>query len=427
MMDYEAMLRRENVPALGCTEPIACAYAAAWAASVLPCKPDRIEVEGSRNMLKNAMSVGIPGSDMVGLPIAAALGAVGGNHLRELEVLAELTPEKIAESREMVLAGKVTVRQKQDVESLYIEVKVTGGGHTATAIVRRYHTQLTDLTLDGRALRHERLPEQGSASAEELGMSVRGIYEYCTTADTNRLKFLLDGAKLNLRMAEEGLNEKCGINVGKCLADAAHHKRLFGEDIGSRAVAATAAACDARMAGARLPVMSVAGSGNQGMVCTIPVAVYAEGIQASEEQLIRALAVSELITIHIKSRLGRLSALCGCGIAAAVGTSCGVVLLLGGGEKQIEYAITNMVANITGMICDGAKAGCAMKVATAVSAGIQCAVLVMNDVCVPPIDGIVDSDIEKTIANLGYVGREGMAQTDQVILDLMTGKTISTC
>lgn len=427
MIDYEAMLRRENVPALGCTEPIACAYAASWAASVLKCKPEQIRVEGSRNVLKNAMSVGIPGSDMVGLPIAAALGAVGGNHLRELEVLAELTPEQVAESREMVLAGKVTVSQKQDVESLYIEVTVQGGGHTATAVVRRCHTQLTDLSLDGRSLRHECLPEQSETPEDEMEMSVHDIYEYCMAADTERLKFLLDGVKLNLRMAEEGLTEKCGINVGKCLADASQKNYLFGEDIGSKAVAVTAAACDARMAGVRLPVMSVAGSGNQGMVCTVPVAVYAKGMNASEEMLIRALAVSELVTIHIKSRLGRLSALCGCGIAAAVGTSCGIVVLLGGGEKQIEFAITNMVANITGMICDGAKAGCAMKVATAVSAGIQCAALAMSGVCVPAIDGIVDSDIEKTIANLGHVGCEGMAQTDQVILNLMTGKTANPC
>ncbi|MEG0742397.1 MAG: L-serine ammonia-lyase, iron-sulfur-dependent, subunit alpha [Clostridia bacterium] len=421
MIDYEALLHREVAPALGCTEPIAVAYTAAWAAKTLGAPVEKIHVLGSRNILKNAMSVGIPGSGMAGLPIAAALGALGGDVERGLEVLDGITQEQVAQGKQMIANGQITVAQKTNVEALYIEVTVSGGEHSATAIVRQKHTQLTELSRDGVVLLHQDVAATEKAADTLEGMTVQDIFQFCKTVPVESISFLMDGVQMNLRVGEEGLHGGYGMSVGHNLASGLN-SQLLGSDIGSIAVATTAAACDARMAGAPLPVMSVAGSGNQGVVCTVPVAVFAQKSHASDELLLRAIALSDLITIHLKRGIGRLSALCGCGIAAAVGASCGILLILGGSERQIEYTIKNMAANITGMVCDGAKSGCAVKVATAVSAAVQCAVLAMNNVYTPSIDGIVDRNVEKTIANMGHVGRDGMAQADQVILDMMTAK-----
>ncbi len=425
MTDYDALLHKEVLPALGCTEPVAVAYAAAWAKKTLGANVERMEVLGSRNILKNAMSVGIPGSDMAGLPIAAALGALCGRTDVGLEVLRDVTKEHEAEGRRLIEEGRITVKQKQDAEPLYIEVRVFGEGHSATAIIRRSHTQVTDLILDDKVLKHEELSEPGQAKGEAADTSVHGIWRFITTVPLDKLEFLQAGIDMNLAAARKGLQGGYGMSVGHNIACTGTSSNILGSDMGTCAVATTAAACDARMAGASVPVMSVAGSGNQGLVCMLPVTVFAQKSSAGEEKLLRAVALSCLITIHIKRGIGRLSALCGCGIAAAVGASCGILYVLGGNEKQIQYAIKNMVANITGMVCDGAKAGCAVKVATAVSAAVQCAVLAMNNVYVPDIDGIVDSDVEKTIDNLGSVGRDGMAQADQLILDLMTNKVTS--
>ncbi len=424
MTDYAGILRREVAPALGCTEPIAVSYAAAWAAKALDAPVEKIEVLGSRNILKNAMSVGIPGSDMAGLPIAAALGALGGRTDIGLEVLRDVTAAHVERGKRMIAGGQVAVRQKANCEPLYVEVRVEGGGHTATAIIQRTHTNLTDLTRDGEVLRHEALAEAAPSAptGAKREMTVHGIWAYCTEADAAELAFLEEGVRMNQRAAETGLKGGYGMSVGHNIAITGASSNVVGTDMGTCAVATTAAACDARMAGAPVPVMSLAGSGNQGLVATLPVAVFAQKLSCEREKLLRAVALSDLITVRIKEGIGRLSALCGCGIAAAVGASCGILYLLGGDENQMQYAIKNMVANITGMVCDGAKSGCAVKVATAVSAAVQCAVLAKNNVSAPSIDGIVDSDVEKTIENLGSVGRDGMAQADQVILDMMTAK-----
>lgn len=424
MTDYAVILKKEVVPALGCTEPIAVAYAAACAARALAEPVEEIEVLASRNILKNAMSVGIPGSDMAGIPIAAALGALGGDAEAGLEVLHTVQKEHVEAGKRMIASGKIRVSQKSGCESVYVEVRVKGNGHSASAVIQRTHTNVTDVVRDGRALRHEALAGGASAAADEPEMTVGGIWRYCQDAPVEELAFLKEGVEMNLNAAQVGLKGGYGMSVGHNIAQTGVHTNVLGTDMGTCAVATTAAACDARMAGAPVPVMSVAGSGNQGLVCTLPVAVFADKLHSSEEKLLRAIALSDLVTVHIKQGIGRLSALCGCGIAAAVGASCGILYLLGGNEKQVQYTIKNMVANITGMVCDGAKSGCAVKVATAVSAAVQCAVLAMNNVHAPSIDGIVDRDVEKTIDNLGSVGREGMAMADQLILDLMTAKTV---
>ncbi len=421
-MDYIALLKKEVVPALGCTEPIAVAYAAAWAHKTLGFDVERLEVLGSRNILKNAMSVGIPGSDMSGLPIAAALGALAGRTDAGLEVLCDITPQDAANGRRMIDEGRITVKQQPDSEPLYIEVRAFGGGHSATAIIQRSHTLITDLILDGVSVKHEELSSQNKESGEAAELSVHAIYRFCETVPIHELAFLKDGIEMNLAIAQEGLSGKYGMSVGYHIASSGQTSHILGADIGNCAVSTTAAACDARMAGIKLPVMSVAGSGNQGLVCLLPVTVFAQKSGVNEETLLRAVALSALMTVHIKHSVGRLSALCGCGIAAAVGASCGILYVLGGKENQVDYTVKNMVANITGMVCDGAKSGCAVKVATSVSAAVQCAVLAINNVHAPDIDGIVDKDVEKTIDNLGSVGRDGMSKTDQLILDLMTSK-----
>ena len=423
-MNYEEILHREVMPALGCTEPIAVAYAAAWARKTLGQPVERMEVNASRNILKNAMSVGIPGTDMAGLPIAAALGAIGGRTDVGLEVLGSITPEQAAQGMDMVRAGKIVVSQKQGVEALYIEVVVSGGGHSAEAIIRRTHTHVTDLLCDGTVIKHDELEELSAHGGESDPMTVHEIFQFCQTVPAEKLSFLREGIELNMAAAKEGLDGRYGLSVGHNIAATGASSNLMGSDIGTCAVATTAAACEARMAGAKVPVMSVAGSGNQGLVCTLPVVIFAQKCDVGQERLLRAVALSDLVTIHIRRGIGRLSPLCGCGIAAAVGASCGILSVLGGNEQQMNYAIKNMVANVTGMVCDGAKSGCAVKVATAVSAAVQCAVLAINNAHVPSIDGIVDSDVEQTIRNLGSIGRDGMAQTDQVILDMMTSKAL---
>ncbi len=422
MTNYEALLHKEVMPALGCTEPVAVAYAAAWATKTMGHEVERIEVWGSRNILKNAMSVGIPGSDLTGLPIAAALGALAGRTDIGLEVLRDVTREHVVLGKRMMEEGRILVRQKQDVDPLYIEVQVFGKGHSATAVIQRTHTHVTDLICDGAVIRHEELEAASASRHEYEHMTVRDIWRFCTEVPAEKLQFLQEGAEMNLAAAREGMQGGYGMAVGHNIASAGKGGNIMGSDMGTCAVATTAAACDARMAGASVPVMSVAGSGNQGLVCMIPVAVFAQKSNVDQERFLRAVALSVLVTVRIKRGIGRLSALCGCGIAAAVGASCGILYVLGGNEKQVQYAIKNMVANITGMVCDGAKSGCAVKVATSVSAAVQCAVLAMNNVHAPDMDGIVDGDVEKTIENLGSVGRDGMAQADQLILDLMTGK-----
>jgi len=421
MMDYVDVLKREVVPALGCTEPIAVAYAAAWAASVLDEKVVKISVLASRNILKNAMSVGLPGCSMTGIPIAAALGALGGRTDIGLEVLRDISEETVKAGSEMVEKGLVSVEQKAQCEPLYVEVTAYGEQHQACAIIARNHNLITDLIRDGKVIRHIEL-EELSPKQEAETMRVESIWTYCMQAPLSDIAFLEEGIEMNLTAAKTGIKGGYGMSVGYNIALGENSASILGNDVGMWAVAMTAAACDARMAGASIPVMSVAGSGNQGLVCMLPVAVFAEKLGRNKEQLLRAVALSALITVHMKQGIGRLSALCGCGIAAAVGASCGILFLLNGGKAQMQFAIQNMVANITGMVCDGAKSGCAIKVATAVSAAVQCAVLAVNNVSVPARDGIVDKDVEKTIENLGSVGRNGMFQADQLILDMMTAR-----
>lgn len=436
------IIRSQVKPALGCTEPIAVALAVAKATEILadncPCDcPEgwrreaglSIDVAVSANILKNGMGVGIPGTGMVGIPVAAALGAVCGDSSLGLEVLRKLTPEDVARAKELVDTKAVRVTVADTGHLLYVKATVTAEGLTsASAVVNPYasavieddHDRIVETSFADKILMSS---EAGAASVDvgskEYGLTVAEILDFARNAPYEEIKFILEDRTLNLALAWEGLNGDYGLKVGKAIRE--NQQEVFGDDYMSFAMGLTAAASDARMAGCTMPAMSNSGSGNQGITVSIPVIAYAIKYEVDDESLARALILSNLVAIHIKSYLGRLSALCGC-VVASTGSACGVVYLQGGDLKEVSAAIQNMAGNITGMLCDGAKVGCAMKVASGVSCAVQSAVLALRGTCIPSTDGIIDDDVEKTIRNLGAIGSVGMKATDKMILDIMVCK-----
>ncbi len=437
------LLHREVKPALGCTEPIAVALAVAKAVEIIEenccsrCPKGwrlsadlHIDVAVSGNILKNGMGVGIPGTGMVGLPIAAALGAVCGDSSRNLEVLAGLTDEAVERARSLVAAKRVAISVADTDRLLYVKATVSvGGGASASAevdphayaIIEDDHDRIVETSFADRILMSS---ESGAAASEHSpaqgdGLTVREILDFAERAPFGDIAFILDDRTLNLALAREGLRGDYGLRVGKTIRE--NQQEVFGDDFLSYAMGMTAAASDARMAGSTLPAMSNSGSGNQGITVSMPVIAYALKYGIGDERLARALVLSNLVAIHIKHYLGRLSALCGC-VVASTGSACGIVWLQGGGYEQVCAAIKNMAGNITGMVCDGAKVGCAMKVASGVSCAVQSAVLALRGTCIPSTDGIIDDDVEKTIQNVGAIGSSGMKDTDRMILDIMLCK-----
>ena len=436
------IIHREVKPALGCTEPIAVALAVAKAVEIIkdncPCLcPEGwrlgaefgIDVAVSGNILKNGMGVGIPGTGMVGLPVAAALGAVCGDSARGLEVLAGLDGAAVARAKELVAGGRVHISVAPTDRLLYVKATVSVDGRAeasaevdphAYAVIEDDHDRIVETSFADRILM---CSESGAAAVERAadddGLTIREILEFAESVPFEKISFILDDRKLNLALAQEGLKGDYGLKVGKAIRE--NQAEVFGDDFMSYAMGMTAAASDARMAGSTLPAMSNSGSGNQGITVSMPVIAYAMRYKVDDERLARALILSNLVAIHIKSYLGKLSALCGC-VVASTGSACGIVWLQGGGYEQVCAAIKNMTGNITGMVCDGAKVGCAMKVASGVSCAVQSAVLAMRGTCIPSTDGIIDDDIEKTIRNLGAIGSAGMKAADRMILDIMLCK-----
>lgn len=416
-----ALIQREVVPAMGCTEPIAVALCAARAAELLGESPRHITVELSANILKNAMGVGIPGTGMIGLPIAVALGATIGKSSYQLEVLRDVTPEAVAVARRMIDAGMIDIRLKPDItEKLYAEVSMQGESHSSAVVISGGHTSIVfecrdnDVILDSRG--------ESSVTQEHVAvdLTLRKVWEFAMTAPLDEIRFILDSRKLNKAIAEQSFTGEFGHAVGRTLVGA-RQRTMMGDTPFSRILSYTSAACDARMAGAAIPVMSNSGSGNQGIAATLPVVVYAEEIKASEEQTIRALVLSHLTVIYIKQSLGRLSALCGC-VVAATGSACGLCYLMGGDYQQVAATTKNMIANLTGMICDGAKPSCAMKLTSGVSTAMISAMMAMEGHCVTSVEGIIDDDVDKSIRNFAAIGHDGMNETDRLILEIMTGK-----
>ncbi len=416
------LIRREVVPAIGCTEPVAVALCAARSAELLGGLPERIDVRLSANILKNAMGVGIPGTGMIGLPIAIALGALIGRCERGLEVLCDVTPEAVERGRAYIDEKRIGIALKEEIaEKLYIEVETFAAGHRAVAVIAGGHTDFVFLRVDDDVLLDLRTPGAAGVSDDEVPLSLERVWDFAVSAPVEELRFILEARRLNKAAAEESFGGEFGHCVGRTLRRERELK-VIGDSIFSRILAATSAACDARMAGAMIPVMSNSGSGNQGIAATLPVVVYAEETGADEERLVRALTLSHLTVIYIKQSLGRLSALCGC-VVAATGSSCGIVYLMGGGFAQVTAAVKNMIANLTGMICDGAKPSCAMKLASGVSTAVLSALMAMDGHCVSPVEGIIDEDVDKCIRNLTDIGRDGMCETDRLVLGIMTGKS----
>ena len=416
-----ALIKREVVPAIGCTEPVAVSLCVARATELLGAVPENIAVHLSANILKNAMGVGIPGTGMIGLPIAIALGALVGRSEYGLEVLKDANEDAVARGREYIDQKRITIDVKDGIsEKLYIEVEATSAGHRAVAIIAGGHTTFVFLQSDEQVLLDNRTASAQSEQAEDVALTLRKVYDFAMTAPLEEIEFILDAKRLNKAAAESAFTSDFGHSLGKTLCGE-RERKVLGDSVFTRILSYTASACDARMGGAMVPVMSNSGSGNQGITATLPVVVYGEECGASEEQMTRALTLSHLTVIYIKQSLGRLSALCGCVVAAA-GSSCGITYLMGGGYEEVAMAVKNMIANLTGMICDGAKPSCALKLASGVSTAVLSAMMAMEHRCVSKLEGIIDEDVDRSIRNLTTIGREGMNETDTLILDIMTGK-----
>lgn len=418
-----ALIHQEVVPAIGCTEPIAVALCVARASEILNNRhPQRITAQLSANILKNAMGVGIPGTDMIGLPIAIALGALIGKSEYGLEVLKDCTPEAVEEGKQLIDTQAIQISLKEGIEEkLYIEVCCEADGNKATAIISGGHTHFVYESLNDNVLLNIRSDASSEAGDKEVDLNLKKVFEFATTTPIEEIRFILEAKRLNKSAAERSLAGSYGHELGKTLRSSRSEQLIMGNNTFTHILSYTSAACDARMAGAMIPVMSNSGSGNQGIAATLPVVVYAEDNQKTEEELIRALTLSHLTVIYIKQSLGRLSALCGC-VVAATGSSCGITYLMGGGYEQVAYAVKNMIANLTGIICDGAKPSCALKLTSGVSTAVLSAILAMEQKCVTAVEGIIEDDVDLSIRNLTRIGSEGMNETDKMVLDIMTHK-----
>lgn len=415
------LIHREVVPAIGCTEPIAVALCVAKATETLGKRPETIHVLLSANILKNAMGVGIPGTGMIGLPIAIALGALVGKSEYQLEVLKDSTPEAVEEGKRFIEEKRVHISLKENIEEkLYIEVCCEAAGERAAAVIAGGHTSFIYIERNGDVLLQKKHVAGSEEAADEVELNLRKVYDFALNAPLDEIRFILETARLNKIAAERSFEGEYGHCLGKILRGTYEHK-VMGDSVFSHILSYTSGACDARMAGAMIPVMSNSGSGNQGISATLPVLVYAEENGKSEEELIRALMLSHLTVIYIKQSLGRLSALCGC-VVAATGSSCGITWLMGGSYEQVSYAVQNMIANLTGMICDGAKPSCALKVTTGVSTAVLSAIMAMENRCVTSVEGIIDEDVDQSIRNLTQIGSKGMNETDKLVLEIMTTK-----
>ena len=426
------LVRHWVVPAIGCTEPICVALATAKAASLLGTRATHVEARLSANILKNAMGVGIPGTGMVGLPIAIALGVLMGDAARGLEVLRGVMPEDVEAGRRYIDEGRIDIRLAEDTtEKLYVEVTVLDDeGGRATAVIMREHTRFVllrrgeetllnflDAAEDAEVASGE-AAEDPCADCPELTFAK--VFEYATTTPLEEISFINDAARLNEEASRRSLEGNYGHRLGKALTRPLG-RGIMGESIFSHILSSTSLACDARMAGAMIPVMSNSGSGNQGICATNPVTVFARENHNTEEELTRALMLSHLTAIYIKLHLGTLSALCGC-VVASTGSSCGITYLMGGTYRQVTYAIQNMIANLTGMICDGAKPSCALKLTSGVSTAVLSAMLAMQDEHVTSVEGIIDDDVDQSIRNLVSIGADAMTETDRCVMRIMTSK-----
>ncbi len=434
----DTLIRREVLPATGCTEPACITLTVAYATKLLPAPISRIKVLLSANMLKNAMGVGIPGTGMIGIPIAIALGAVLKAPEHSLELLNQFNDKELEEAKEMTQSDMISVKLKggSGIDKLYAEaICYDKEGNEARAIIQGTHTGLHTLELNGNPQNYQKLedvdacPMQGlcdekleanSGREDDVQLSFDLVYDYATQANLSCLDFIYEAGLQNNEVARYALEHKHGHNLGQ-LISSKRGAKLLGANPMTEMIAYTSAACDARMDGASMTVMSNSGSGNQGITATLPVLKFAESQGASREATTRALMMSSLMVVYIKQMLGRLSSLCGM-VVSGIGSSAAIVYLMGGSREQSAFAIHNMVGNITGMICDGAKPSCSLKSSTGVSSALISALLAMEGERVGSLEGIVAESVDDSLRNLATIGSDGMRETDQKILHLMTNK-----
>lgn len=422
------LLHQEVIPAIGCTEPICVALCAARAKEILGTEPDDITVQLSKNIYKNAMAVGIPNTDMTGLPIAIALGVTIGRSELQLEVLRDTTPAAVEYAKAYMARVPATIEIVEDApDILYVHVEVKNADNKAEATIMGEHTHFVETN----APQQSSSDTNHSTSNNDNELTLKTVYDFAQEVNVKDVEFLLDGAKMNMAAAEKSFMGNYGHGLGRLLhtvsnqhlnnAQPTNISNIFGDTLFSKILCYTCGACDARMSGAMVQVMSNSGSGNQGISCSIPVYLYALEHNFDEEKTLRALTLSNLTVIYMKQSLGRLSALCGC-VVAATGSAAGLTLLMGGQYDEVTFAIKNMIANISGMICDGAKPGCALKVTSGVATAVLSATMAMQHSFAEATEGIVEEDIDRTIHNLTRIGHDGMNQTDDLIIDIMTHK-----
>ncbi len=414
------ILRNEVVPALGCTEPVAVALAVANARKAVGGELNKIHVKVSSNIYKNGVAVGIPGIDRVGIDVAAALGAVAGRADKGLEVLEDVDERDAIRAIELV-EGDIVEVEVLKRPGVYVDCSVKSNTGNGRCVIEGGHTTIVLIEANGKTLFKNDGDGKGDNDGLRAwlqGMKITQLIDVIRGIPLESINFMLEGRDMNLAVATKGLNEKIGMGVGYSTYNSMK-KGIISDDLNNYAVALTAAGADVRMAGVKMAVMSSAGSGNHGITAILPVVAVAERLGVTDEKLARALALSHIVTVYIKSYTGKLSALCGCAVAAAMGASSGIAFLYGADNSQIKGAIKNIVANLTGMICDGGKVGCALKLSTAAFAALQAAALAMEGIVVPNDNGIIDYSTEKTIQNLGRVSDPGMLETDRVILEVM--------
>lgn len=418
-------LRSEIAPALGCTEPAAAALCAAGAAAGLQgAVPECVTLEVSEYILKNAMNVGIPGTKEVGLEAACAMGAAVAKPEKCLLILEGMSPEEKEIAERLAGEGRIRIMAAKTSEKVYLRAVATGGGHRGEAVICGTHANFLYRSEDGvvKYENREKQEKQAVKTEQAHQMTVAAIWAFVQEAEEDSLAFLDELVRMNLAIAEEGLQGEYGLQVGKSVLNGGK-RGILGSDLSNHAIAVTASGADARMSGCEKAVMSVAGSGNQGLTATLPIiAVARENPAISQGKMWKALAMSILVTVHAKHYIGRLSVLCGCSIAAAIGVVAGMVYLFDGTLPQAELGIKTMTADIAGMVCDGAKPGCALKIATSVSAAMRAASLALSGIGANSHDGIVARDVEQTLKNLGELGNEGMADTNVIILDMLLHK-----
>lgn len=408
------ILKDQVTPALGCTEPIAVALAVAKAKETIEVQPEKIEIKVDRNIFKNALSVGIPGTDEVGLQMAVALALVAGKSEYNLEVLKEITQEDVAKAKEIIRNGIINITITEDIVGLYVEVIALSSQGKAKVLIKNKHDNIVLVEKNDEVIyaKEESTKNEISLRDNIKEMSIVDLKEFVDYVDIKELELVFRGIEMNKKIAEAGMTSKYAKAFSQELdvkdMDCKYYVKYL-----------TASASYARMTGYPLPVMSCAGSGNHGLTAILPIVAVGEKKQIDKEMIVRAVTLSLLVTVYVKSYTGTLSPVCGCGVAAGVGASAGIAYILDGNLEQIEGAIKNMIGTLAGMICDGGKPGCAFKLSIAAEASLECAMMALNDIIIASIDGIVDETAEKSIMNLGKVSTDGMLNTDSTILEVM--------